>query len=403
MRFNPYKLFMFCCVLITFCSRPSDTVSQTSSDAKVAVPSAPLPIVLGAARFDQYLDDLKNKKVALVVNQTSVINDVHLVDTFLTLDIDIVKIFSPEHGFRGKQDRGTTVEDGKDSKSGLPLVSLYGSKKKPSPEMYDDIDIIIFDIQDVGARFYTYISTMHYVMEAAAEQGKKVIVLDRPNPNGFYVDGPVLQDEQRSFIGMHNIPIVHGCTVGELANMINEEGWLANGVKCDVKVVKCLNYTHNTPYSLPIKPSPNLPNDLSINLYPSLCLFEGTDISVGRGTTFPFQVLGYPDKRFGTFTFTPKSLEGWEKYPKHQDKICYGEDFRTDPQKYEFFLDKLLAYYEMYSEKEKFFLKSFNLLAGNSTLKEQMIEGWTEEQIRASWNKDLEAYKAMRKKYLLYP
>jgi uncharacterized protein YbbC (DUF1343 family) len=327
----------------------------------------------------------------------------------LALKVNLVKVFAPEHGFRGDHGAGDKVADSKDIKTGLPLISLYGKNKKPSPEMVSDIDIIVFDIQDVGARFYTYISTMHYVMEIAAETNKKVIVLDRPNPNGFYIDGPVLEKEFISFVGMHPIPVVHGCTVGELAQMINAEGWLANGKKCDLTVVPVVNYSHKDFYELPIAPSPNLPNMSAIYSYPSLCFFEGTVISVGRGTNLPFQSFGYPEDESGIYSFTPKDIAGVATDPPFEGQLCRGHDvsvfgdfyFKSHNQLY---LEWLVNSYATYKGKEPFFLSSgfFNKLAGNSQLKKDIEAKKTVEEIRSSWTAGIENYKKMRKKYLLY-
>jgi len=359
-------------------------------------------LTLGAERFEEYLPLLEGKRVALVVNQTSVIGNTHLVDTLLSLEINVKKVFAPEHGFRGDADAGTAVQNSKDVKTGLSIISLYGSTKKPSPTHLQDIDVIIFDIQDVGVRFYTYISTMHYVMEACAENQKKCIILDRPNPNGDYVAGPVLDMSYKSFVGMHPIPIVHGLTVGELAKMIVGEKWLGNW-QLDLEVISMKGYTHKTPYSLPIKPSPNLPNDLSIRLYPSLCLFEGTAISVGRGTYFPFQVIGYPNANMGDFQFTPQSIQGMSSNPKHLGKVCYGIDFRKRTSIPEFTLKYLIDYYQKFPNKANFFNGYFDTLAGNSTLQSQIKSGLDAQSIINSWEANLEKYKSMRKKYLMYP
>lgn len=358
---------------------------------------------VGAERFDEYLPLIKGKKVALVVNQTSVVGNTHLLDTLLSLKVDVVKIFAPEHGFRGDADAGAHVSSSVDAKTGLPLVSIYGKNKKPSEEQLQDVDVVIFDIQDVGARFYTYISTMHYVMEACAENNKKVVVLDRPNPND-YVDGPVIkEDKYKSFVGMHNIPVLHGCTVGELAQMINGEGWLKNGVKADLTVVKMTGWKHGDKYSLPVKPSPNLPNDVSIQLYPSLCLFEGTAVSVGRGTYFPFQVIGYPDKNFGKYTFTPEPIKGMDTNPVQKGELCYGYDLR-EAKTEGFSLEYITDFYKKSEQGAKFFTRPqfFDKLAGNSTLRWQIINGKTEQEIRESWQADLNKYMKMREKYLLY-
>lgn len=358
----------------------------------------------GAEQTQIYLPLLKGKTVALVVNHTSVIGKTHLADSLISLGVKIKTIFAPEHGFRGTADAGEHIANGIDKKTGLPIVSLYGANKKPSPAQLEGIDVVIFDIQDVGARFYTYTSTMHYVMEACAETGKAVLVLDRPNPNGHYVDGPVLDKKFASFVGLNPIPVVHGCTVGELAQMINQEGWLKDGVKANLTVVKCLNYQHSMVYAPPIAPSPNLPNLQSILLYPSICFFEGTDVSVGRGTDKQFQVIGSPNQANRTFTFTPEDKPG-AKNPPQKGKLCYGLDLsQIDARKQGFTLKYVLDFYQQSVDKNKFFSNNafFNLLAGSDVLKKQIIEGKTEADIRASWEKDLDQYKAIRKKYLLY-
>lgn len=356
----------------------------------------------GAEQLDLILPTLEDKKVALVVNQTSTVGSIHLVDIMLYLDLNLVKVFAPEHGFRGVASAGEKIANGADPKSGLPIVSLYGSNKKPLAGQLENVDVIIFDIQDVGARFYTYISTMHYVMEAAAENNVKVIILDRPNPNGMYVDGPILQPEHKSFVGMHPIPILHGLTVGELAKMINGEGWLEDHVKCDLTVVPMLNYTHGTTYSLPVKPSPNLPNDLSVALYPSLCLFEGTVISVGRGTDEPFQQIGHPSMQdYFDYHFEPIGNPG-AKHPKHEGKMCYGISFEKEPVTAGLTLQHLISFYEKY-DKNDFFNGFFTQLAGTDELQKQIESGMTEEEIKATWQTALKKYKSMRKQYLLYP
>lgn len=358
----------------------------------------------GAEQTALYLPMLKGKTVALVVNHTSVIGKTHLADSLITLGIKVKTIFAPEHGFRGTADAGEHVANGIDKKTGLPIVSLYGSNKKPSTTQLEGIDVVIFDIQDVGARFYTYTSTMHYVMEACAENGKEVLVLDRPNPTGHLVDGPVLDKKFASFVGLNPVPVVHGCTVGELAEMINQEGWLKNGVKANLKVIKCLNYTHSTPYTLPIAPSPNLPNLQSILLYPSICFFEGTEVSVGRGTDTQFQVIGSPNPANGTFTFTPEDKPG-AKNPPQKGKLCYGLDLtKVDARKEGFTLKYVVYFYQKATDKAKFFtnISSFDRLAGSDNLRKQLIEGKTEAEIRATWQKDLDVYKLIRKKYLLY-
>jgi len=374
-----------------------------------AQPENQSKIVVGAAQFSEYLPLLEGKRIALLVNQTSMVDDSHLVDTLLSvnnsqeLGIVIDKVFAPEHGFRGQADAGEQVSNGIDSNTGIPIISLYGKNKKPTPEQLKGLDWVIFDTQDVGARFYTYISTMHYVMQACAENGVKMMILDRPNPNGMYVDGPVLDMKQQSFVGIHPIPIVHGLTVGELAQMINGERWLDSTVTCDLSVISMQNYDHTMTYSLPVKPSPNLPNDLSIALYPSLCLFEGTAISVGRGTYAPFQQIGHPDfANDSPYSFTPVSIDGMSKYPKHQDKKCFGIDFSKEPISYGFSLKHLIDYYHKYEAKDKYFNNFFKKLAGTDQLEQQIKDGMSEEEIRATWQEDLSAYRMMRKGYLLY-
>ena len=359
-------------------------------------------LVLGAERLQAYLPLLENKKVALVVNHTSLVGSTHLVDTLLSRGVDVVQVFAPEHGFRGAQEAGETVENSIDKATGLPIVSLYGTNKKPTAAQLQDIDAVVFDIQDVGVRFYTYISTMSYVMEACAEQGKMVVILDRPNPNGDYVDGPILQPSQRSFVGLHPIPIVHGLTVAELAYMINEEKWLANGVRCTLKLIEMENYHHQLIYHLPVKPSPNLPNYQSIRLYPSLCLFEGSQVSIGRGTQFPFQVYGHPHFSDSNFSFTPVAIPGMDQNPKHKDLVCGGVDLREIDAP-TFTLSYVLDAYQKFENKDQFFKKYFNLLAGNELLMGQIESGLNETEIRSSWEADLQNFKTMRKSYLLYP
>ena len=363
-------------------------------------------VITGAGRFEQYLPLIRGKRVGMVVNHTSVVGteQTHLLDTLLKQDIHIVKVFAPEHGFRGNADAGETVKDGKDSRTGVPIVSLYGNNKKPTAAQLKDIDVILFDIQDVGARFYTYISTMYYVMEACAENNKEMIVLDRPNPCD-YVEGPVLKPAYRSFVGMLPIPVLHGCTIGELAQMINGEGWIANKKNpCPLKVIPMTGWKHEEPYSLPIKPSPNLPNDQSIRLYASLCPFEATRVSVGRGTTFPFQVLGAPNKKYGDFTFTPRSLPGFDKNPMHKNVACYGEDLRNVDDVNGFTLRYFLDFYRFSGEGTAFFSRPrwFDLLMGTDSVRKAILRGDSEETIRNSWQKELQDYKKMRNKYLLY-
>lgn len=360
-------------------------------------------VEVGADQLDILLPKLTNKSVALVVNHTSLVGNTHLADTLMASGVTVRKVFAPEHGFRGAAADGEKISDGVDSRTGLPIVSLYGANRKPTPEQLADVDVVIFDIQDVGTRFYTYISTMHYVMEACAEQDKKLIILDRPNPNGHYVDGPIRTPALKSFVGMHPIPIVHGLTVGELSGMINGEGWLENGVKCDVDVIRIKNWGHNDFYSVPVKPSPNLPNDQAIRLYPSLCLFEGTVISVGRGTQTPFLIIGNPEFTDLSFSFTPVAIPGMSNEPPHLGKTCYGIDLSNIEVLPRINLKYLLDFYQKYPDKDKFFIGSFDRLAGTPELKEQIKKGMSEEEIRATWTKGLEEYKQIRSKYLLYP
>ncbi len=363
----------------------------------------PLP---GSSRIELYRGLIEGKKVAIVANQTSMVGQTHLVDNLLYIGTDIKVIFAPEHGFRNMADAGELIADGKDPQTGISLVSLYGSHRKPTPGDLAGIDVVIFDIQDVGARFYTYISTLHYVMESCAENNVKCIVLDRPNPNGFYFDGNILDTAYSSFVGMHPVPIVHGMTVGEYATMINGEGWLGNGVKCDLIVIKCKAYTHKTFYELPIKPSPNLPNQNSVYLYPSICFFEGTNISLGRGTSFPFQVYGSPLLPDKGFSFTPESVAGAKNPPLLGIK-CYGTDLRDAiarkivPES-QLNLDWLIDAYNEFPEKDKFFTSYFDLLAGGPVLREQIQKGMNAKQIRATWKEGLKKFSIIREKYLLY-
>jgi uncharacterized protein YbbC (DUF1343 family) len=353
----------------------------------------------GAERTKAYLSLLDGKSIAVVGNQTSMIANTHLVDSLIHLGVDIVKVFSPEHGFRGKADAGAKIDDGIDRKTGLHIVSLYGKNKKPTKEQLVGIDILLFDIQDVGARFYTYISTLHYVMQSAAENNIKVIVLDRPNPNGHYVDGPIREKGFESFVGIHAIPIVHGMTIGEYSQMINGENWIAE--KCDLTVIKMENYSREMHYDLPIKPSPNLPNSRSVNLYPSLCLFEGTTISVGRGTDYPFQHFGAPYLE-SNYSFTPKSGEG-SKYPKHENLVCYGTDLRfQEDYLMAINLSWLIAAYKQCPSQDKFFNKFFDKLSGTDQLRKQIIAGKSVKEIKASWEKGLDEFMEIREQYLLY-
>ena len=377
----------------------------------------------GAENTAAYLSTLKGKKVGIVTNQTGIVtydsiyhlpdegNMTHieaydtkrvlLVDFLLKNKINLQKIYAPEHGFRGTADAGELIKDGKDTKTGLPIISLYGNNKKPKPEQLAGIDIMIFDLQDVGARFYTYISSLHYIMEACAENNIPLLVLDRPNPNGNIVDGPMLEKEHTSFVGMHPIPLLHGMTIGEYAQMINGEKWLKNGVQCRLTVIPCLQYKREMPYSLPVKPSPNLPNDQAINLYASLCLFEGTTVSVGRGTEKQFQIYGSPFLPKSDFSFTPIPNFG-AKEPMHKDLLCYGEDLTKIEKVTRLELKWLIKAYNTTSDKTKFFNDFFTKLAGTKKLQQQVMTGTSEADIRKSWDKDLEAFKVMRKPYLLY-
>ncbi|MRX45959.1 exo-beta-N-acetylmuramidase NamZ family protein [Pedobacter puniceum] len=365
-------------------------------------------ILTGAQQTEVYLPYLKGKKVGLVINQTAEINKVSLVDTLKSLGVDIKAIFGPEHGFRGDADAGEKVGNYTDKKTGLPVISLYGKKHAPSKEDLANIDVLVYDIQDVGVRFYTYTITLAYVMQACADNQIPLLILDRPNPNGQLIDGPILEPEFKSGVGMHKIPIGHGLTSAEFAQMVNGEKWLTKGAQCELKIVKVKNYSHNMVYSLPVKPSPNLPNALSIYLYPSLCMFEGTAISQGRGTLYPFQVLGHPAlKGKYEFSFTPISIVGMSKNPPLENQICYGIDFRGTAIKdiqnqKQLNIGILLKLYQDFPDKEKFFTPFFNKLAGNAKLMQQIKDGKTEAEIRKSWANGLEIYKKFRKKYLLY-
>jgi len=363
------------------------------------------PIVTGADQYDLYLSKLKGKNLALVINQTSRIGSQHLVDFLLEKKLTIKRIFAPEHGFRGEAGAGELIENSKDKDTGIPIISVYGKNRKPSAAQLAGIDIIIFDIQDVGCRFYTYISTLHYMMEACAENKVTLLILDRPNPNGDYIDGPILQPPFKSFVGMDPIPVVHGCTIGELAQMMNGEKWLANGVQAKLEIIKVANYTHSLKYDPPVKPSPNLPNYLSIRLYPSLCFFEATSVSVGRGTLMPFQVLGYPDESFGKFSFTPQSLKGMELNPLQKDKKCFGEDFRELKEVPRFTLSYFIEWLHKFKNKDEFLTRSqwFNQLMGNDQVLKLILEGKEEAEIPKSWATELTNYGAIRQKYLLYP
>jgi uncharacterized protein YbbC (DUF1343 family) len=369
--------------------------------------SEAIKILCGDQRMEMYLPLLKNKRIGVVANQTAMIGRTHLVDTLLSLGYNVVKIFSPEHGFRGLADAGENYENSIDEKTRLPIISLYGENYKPRHEDMAGLDILLFDIQDVGVRFYTYISTMTYAMEACAENNITFLILDRPNPNGFYVDGPLLEDNFRSFVGLHTVPLVYGMTIAEYARMVNGEGWLNNGIKCDLKYVACKNYTHDSLYKLKIAPSPNLPNMRAVYLYPSLGLFEGTSISVGRGTDFPFQVFGSPDLSSQNFTFTPHSVPGASINPPYKGEKCYGIDLRElsidSLINQQLSLKYLLFAYRQCQNKGKFFNSYFENLAGTATLRRQIEEGMSENEIQRNWQEGLDWFMSVRERYLLYP
>ena len=401
MRFNFIKNTILLFVLILLSCR-NNSNSQTLDIKNRA------PIILGAQQTESYLPILKNKNIGIVANQTSVIfkseGYTHLVDSLLSLNINVKKVFAPEHGFRGTADAGEYVKDGIDAVSGIPIVSLYGVNKIPNSAILSDLDVVVFDVQDVGARFYTFLSTLHYMMETCANLGITVLVLDRPNPNGHYVDGPTLDLKYTSFVGIHPVPVVHGMTVGEYAQMINGEDWLKEGLKCDLKVISLQNYTHSTPYKLPINPSPNLPNSKAINLYPSLCFFEGTNMSMGRGTENQFQVIGSPYLKgdLYNYEFTPEANIG-AKYPVHEGDTCKGLNLQNQPRLDYIELKWLIDAYQNTSDKTVFFNPFFTKLAGQELLQEKIENGWTAQQIRASWKEDVENYKRLRAPYLLYP
>jgi len=362
-------------------------------------------IEVGAKNFSEYLPLLKSKRVAVVVNQSSLINGEHLIDNLLRKKINIVKIFAPEHGFRGNADAGERVKNGRDTNTDLPIISLYGKHKKPTRADLKNVDVVVFDIQDVGVRFYTYLSTLHYVMEAVAQLHIPIIVLDRPNPNGERIDGEILNFKYKSFVGIHPVPILYGMTIGEYALMINGEGWLKGNLKADLKVAPIKNYTHHTFYYLPVKPSPNLPNELSIYLYPSLALFEGTVFSVGRGTNKQFQIYGNPLYKKRDFSFIPQPMEG-AKYPKFQGKICYGIDLRSTYINLNqgINLNYLIDAYKNYPNRKNFFLKNrfFDKLAGSDKLRKQIVAGMSPKEIKLSWQKGLHEFKEIRRNYLIY-
>lgn len=375
----------------------------------LAVLQATAQVKNGADRLEELFPLLENKRISLVVNQTSLVQNVHLLDTLYNKGVHITQVFAPEHGFRGDADAGEFIKNGKDYRTQVPIISLYGKNKKPQPSQLQQTDIVIFDIQDVGARFYTYISTMFYVMQACAENNKELIILDRPNPCD-YVDGPVLDMKYKSFVGILPIPILHGCTIGELAQMINGEGWLGNNLQCPLKVITIEDWKHGQPYSLPVKPSPNLPNDQAIALYPSLCPFEGTSVSVGRGTDFPFQIIGSPTTKNLKFRFMPHPMKGSDKHPLHQDTYCYGLNLSSEKNIPKgFSLQYVIQFYNYFqnltkhAEKE-FFTRPhwFDLLMGTNQVRLDILKNKTEEQIRSAWQKKLNQYKEIRKKYLLY-
>lgn len=404
---------MFAALVVSACGNAGALENQTvdvQNDKTDRVEA--LPIFPGIYTVDLYLPMLEGKRVAIVANQASMIDTLHLADMLIKEGVNVVKAFCPEHGFRGTADAGQKVDSGKDEKTGLEVVSLYGNNKKPTAEQLKNVDVVVFDLQDVGVRFYTYLSTLHYVMEACAESEIPVIVLDRPNPNASYVDGPVLDTANyRSFVGMHPVPIVYGMTIGEYAQMINGEGWLNGGIKCNLTVVPCQNYTHYRKYKLPIKPSPNLPNARSIELYPTLCIFEATCISVGRGTDMQFQVLGHPlykDVIENPFIFTPQPNAGASN-PLLNGKECYGfnltdDDAIFDWQRDKFNLSVIIKMYELFPDKPNFFNKNNMLekLVGYKAFRKQIENGVSEEEIRSSWSKDLERFKEIRSKYLIY-
>ncbi|NSL90613.1 DUF1343 domain-containing protein [Chitinophaga sp. Mgbs1] len=384
---------LFLCILL--CGLCTGTQAQYATN-----------IIPGAAQISRYLPLLKDKRVAFLVNQTATIGHTHLVDSLLKLHVRIQKIFSPEHGFRGNADAGEKIGNSTDPNTGLPVVSLYGQHRKATAADLQDVDILVFDIQDVGTRFYTYISSLQELMEAAAENHKPLLILDRPNPNGDYVDGPILDTTYRSFVGMQPIPVVHGMTVGEYAQLLNGERWLSKGLQCDITVITCKNYDHHTWYQLPVRPSPNLPNMAAINLYPSTCFFEGTVISLGRGTSKPFQLFGSPAFPKQGFSFTPRSVPG-AKNPPLKDQLCYGFDLSNAPESTpakgrRMEIKWLMQAYQLYPQKDKFFNNFFNKLAGNAQLQQQIKNGLSEQEIRASWEPGLTRFKAIRAKYLLY-
>jgi len=405
MRLSLFKNTILLFVLLAFSCGNGTPASNPIVPGPDLAEETVEPLQLGADRSEHYLPLMHGKTIGVIANQTARLsnNDIHLVDHLLANGVSVKGVFAPEHGFRGTADAGEEVKDGIDTKTGLPIISLYGKNKKPNPEQLAGIELLVFDIQDVGARFYTYISTLHYVMEAAAKQGIEVLVLDRPNPNGHYIDGPILEPEHQSFVGMHPIPVVHGMTIAEYAQMINGQGWLKDGKKCTLSVVAMEGYSKEMAYSLPIKPSPNLPNDVAINLYPSLCFFEGTPVSAGRGTEKQFQIFGSPKlpAEHFPYQFTPGPNKG-AKYPKFDGKTCNGMDLSGHKRIARIDLHWLIEAYAGYGKPKDFFTPFFAKLAGTKTLQQQIEQGYTAAEIRKSWRKDLEDYDKMRQAYLLY-
>jgi len=397
-RFNLSSMVLFTWLIFFGCSHAQEKIKLVDYQ----------DITTGSQQFDLYLPLLQNQRVALVANASSMVGERHLVDTLLSQGIRIEKIFCPEHGFRGTADAGELIDDGTDPNTGIPLISLYGNHKKPTPDDLKDIDRVVFDLQDVGVRFYTYVSTMTYVMEACAENGVPMMILDRPNPNGFLIDGPVLDTAYSSFVGLHPVPIAHGMTLGEYARMVKGEHWIKNADLLQLQVIPMAGYTHNMVVKLAVKPSPNLPNWQSVYLYPSLCLFEGTQVSIGRGTNLPFQVYGSPDMFLGSFVFTPQSIPGMSLHPKFEGQQCngqnligYAENFaQNDPS---IQLVWLIMAYQAAKDKKNFFTNYFEKLAGNDILRQQIIQGMTEEEIKASWKPGIDKFKLIRDKYVLYP
>tara|TARA_B100000524_G_scaffold30603_2_gene15220 strand:- start:13615 stop:14841 length:1227 start_codon:yes stop_codon:yes gene_type:complete len=396
-------LVLFFVFLLFSCQSHPDS-SEHYSKIKDTIEKKDSSLLLGAERMEELLEKIGDRTVALVGNQTSILSmNQHLVDTLISRNVHLLKVFSPEHGFRGTQSAGQKIANSRDEKTGLPIVSLYGDHKKPTKEDLDNVELVVFDIQDVGVRFYTYISTLHNVMEACAEFGVPILVLDRPNPNGDYIDGPVLEMTHKSFVGMHPVPVVHGMTIGEYALMINGEYWLRDSLQCDLRVLECKNYHHSMHYSLPVPPSPNLRSDISIRLYPSLCFFEGTTISIGRGTAKPFELYGHPDLDKDNFSFKPKSMTG-AVYPKHQNIQCGGVNLANEPLDSRFTLRYLIDALNLVGDpvstinRKKFFV----LLSGTEKLYNQIINGLSEKEIRKTWDSDLEAYSVIRAKYLIY-